>query len=299
MQQPGVGVVAEGVLVVQQVFEAAAIDGAGPFRLFWSVVLGVFLGSLAISTLIPVVFFLFFQRLFLSGAGLGGAGAIQVTASELELPMAFGGPHQLTRLRGELVASGKLDLSKLHQVQRLVGLPIERSTGNVRFELLARNESAQGRPELALQVDTNGLRIVEQRRQEGSITTTAAAVESKPFALEGIDGHAALRFDPEHGEIVGTLIARDRGGTLAQLEGELLLPETWDAQRSAARTLLEMPCRLHLQVEGRRLQSLPPLVRPPSLRGRLALSAEVSGTLAQPGQAAANRVSSARAPIHV
>jgi ABC-type sugar transport system, permease component len=107
----------------REVFEAAQIDGAGPFRLFWSIVLpmskpiigvvsvfasiaswkdflwpmlvlkdpsgqplsvrlpaiqaqtdlGVFLASLAISTLIPVVFFLIFQRLFLSGAGLGGA----------------------------------------------------------------------------------------------------------------------------------------------------------------------------------------------------------------------------------
>jgi multiple sugar transport system permease protein len=107
----------------REVFEAAKVDGASSFRLFWSVVLpmsrpilgvvsvfatiaswkdflwpmlvlkdtakqplsvrlpaiqsqtdlGVFLASLAISTLIPVVFFLIFQRLFLSGAGLGGA----------------------------------------------------------------------------------------------------------------------------------------------------------------------------------------------------------------------------------
>ncbi|WP_226966058.1 ABC transporter permease family protein [Tessaracoccus defluvii] len=38
-----------------------------------SVDLGVFLASLAIATLIPVVLFLGFQRLFLSGAGMGGA----------------------------------------------------------------------------------------------------------------------------------------------------------------------------------------------------------------------------------
>ncbi|MCL1871804.1 MAG: carbohydrate ABC transporter permease [Promicromonosporaceae bacterium] len=107
----------------REVFEAARVDGAGPYRLFWSVVLpmsrpilgvvsvfaviaswkdflwpllvlrdpsiqplsvrlpsiagttdqGVFLAALAIATLIPIVMFLLFQRLFLSGVGLGGA----------------------------------------------------------------------------------------------------------------------------------------------------------------------------------------------------------------------------------
>lgn len=107
----------------REVFEAARVDGAGNFRLFWSIVLpmskpilgvvsvfaiiaswkdflwpllvlkdpkiqplsvrlpaiagatdlGVFLAALAIATLIPVALFLAFQRLFLGGAGLGGA----------------------------------------------------------------------------------------------------------------------------------------------------------------------------------------------------------------------------------
>jgi len=125
------GASAFNVLLVQrffdslprEVFEAARVDGAGPYRLFWSIVLpmskpiigvvsvfaviaawkdflwpllvlkdpaiqplsvrlpsieattdlGVFLASLAISTIIPVALFLVFQRLFLQGAGLGGA----------------------------------------------------------------------------------------------------------------------------------------------------------------------------------------------------------------------------------
>ncbi|WP_264030002.1 carbohydrate ABC transporter permease [Cellulosimicrobium sp. SH8] len=125
------GASAFNVLLVQrffdslprEVFEAARMDGAGPYRLFWSVVLpmskpiigvvsvfaviaawkdflwpllvlkdpaiqplsvrlpsieastdlGVFLAALAISTLIPVALFLVFQRMFLQGAGLGGA----------------------------------------------------------------------------------------------------------------------------------------------------------------------------------------------------------------------------------
>ncbi|MBD5786437.1 carbohydrate ABC transporter permease [Cellulosimicrobium terreum] len=107
----------------REVFEAARVDGAGPYRLFWSIVLpmskpiigvvsvfaviaawkdflwpllvlkdpniqplsvrlpsieattdmGVFLAALAISTVIPVLLFIVFQRLFLQGAGLGGA----------------------------------------------------------------------------------------------------------------------------------------------------------------------------------------------------------------------------------
>lgn len=125
------GASAFNVLLVQrffdalprEVFEAARVDGAGPFRLFWSIVLpmsrpilgvvsvfaviaswkdflwpmlvlrdpniqplsvrlpslqattdlGVLMAALAISTLIPVVLFLVFQRQFLRGAGLGGA----------------------------------------------------------------------------------------------------------------------------------------------------------------------------------------------------------------------------------
>ncbi len=107
----------------REIFEAARVDGAGPFTLFWRIVLpmskpilgvvsvfafiaawkdflwpmlvlkdpaiqplsvrlpaiqaqtdlGVFLAALAISTIVPVLFFLLFQRFFLSGAGLGGA----------------------------------------------------------------------------------------------------------------------------------------------------------------------------------------------------------------------------------
>jgi multiple sugar transport system permease protein len=107
----------------REIFEAAEVDGADPFRLFWSVVLpmskpilgvvsvfafiaawkdflwpflvlpdplkqplsvrlpvlagsvdlGVLLAGLLITTLLPVILFLLVQRVFLRGAGLGGA----------------------------------------------------------------------------------------------------------------------------------------------------------------------------------------------------------------------------------
>jgi multiple sugar transport system permease protein len=107
----------------REIFEAARVDGAGPLRLFWSIVLpmsrpilgvvsvfaviatwkdylwpllvirnpnlqplsvrlptlqpttdlGVFIAALTLSSVFPIVLFLIFQRLFLRGAGLGGA----------------------------------------------------------------------------------------------------------------------------------------------------------------------------------------------------------------------------------
>jgi multiple sugar transport system permease protein len=107
----------------REIFDAARVDGAGPFQLFWRIVLpmsrpiigvvsvfaviatwkdylwpllvlrkpelqplsvrlptlqpttdlGVFIAALTISSLIPIVLFLLFQRLFLRGPGLSGA----------------------------------------------------------------------------------------------------------------------------------------------------------------------------------------------------------------------------------
>jgi multiple sugar transport system permease protein len=107
----------------REIFDAAKVDGAGPFRLFWSIVLpmsrpilgvvsvfaviatwkdylwpllvlrnpnlqplsvrlptlqvstdlGVFIAALTISSIIPIVLFLIFQRLFLRGESLSGA----------------------------------------------------------------------------------------------------------------------------------------------------------------------------------------------------------------------------------
>ena len=82
----------------REIFEAARIDGCGPFRLFFSIVLPmsrpilgvvsifavlasfkdylwplVFLAALALTCVVPIVGFLIFQRGFLRGTGLSGA----------------------------------------------------------------------------------------------------------------------------------------------------------------------------------------------------------------------------------
>jgi multiple sugar transport system permease protein len=107
----------------REIIDAARVDGAGPFQLFWRIVLpmskpilgvvsvfaviatwkdylwpllvlrnpdlqplsvrlptlqpttelDIFIAALTISTVIPIVLFLVFQRMFLSGSGIGGA----------------------------------------------------------------------------------------------------------------------------------------------------------------------------------------------------------------------------------
>ena len=107
----------------REIFDAAKVDGAGPYRLFWSIVLpmsrpilgvvsvfaviatwkdylwpllvlrnpnlqplsvrlptlqattdlGVFIAALTIASIIPIILFLIFQRLFLRGDSLSGA----------------------------------------------------------------------------------------------------------------------------------------------------------------------------------------------------------------------------------
>jgi multiple sugar transport system permease protein len=107
----------------REIIDAARVDGAGPFQLFWRIVLpmskpilgvvsvfaviatwkdylwpllvlrkpelqplsvrlptlqpttelDIFIAALTISTIIPIVLFLVFQRMFLSGSGIGGA----------------------------------------------------------------------------------------------------------------------------------------------------------------------------------------------------------------------------------
>ncbi len=215
-------------------------------------------------------------------ADFGRVGAVEVRATELALPENFDDPRRLQDATGELAAAGSLDLSKVDKLAQLLGFPLERATGKLRFELSGRQaKDSKAGPELSLLLDTNGLRILERRAPVKDFTTTAEAIENEPFALEGIDAHASLRFLPMSGETVGTVIVRDRGGMLAKLEAEAKLGSHWPRSLNQ-QALLHTPLALHLEVPTRRLQSLPALVRPAALRGRLELDGELEGSLADP-----------------
>jgi len=238
-------------------------------------------------------------------ADLGKVGALKLVATDFQLPTSTPNLARLGALEGELRASGALHLEAISPLITAAGLPIERATGTVRFELAGRHrrDDAQGL-ELSMQVDTNALRVVAQRKTPSEITTTAAAIDSEPLALEGIDLHLSARTWPKSGDAVATLILRDAGGTLAEVQAEALLAGLAPAQLANVALLQQVPLKMTLEVPTRRLRRLPALLRPRALGGRVSLEASLQGSAAQPDVKArvllqSLRGSGAKRPIDV
>jgi hypothetical protein len=229
-------------------------------------------------------------------ADFGKLGAVGLIAHQLELPTAVPSADQLAALEGELSLHGELELEQLSPLLIELGVPIERTTGHVRFDVSARH-AAKERDGLALaaQVATMGLRVIQQRTSTGRVTTASEARQSEPFALEGIDLDLAVRTWPASGRVLTTLILRDHGGTLAEAQGEAELARAWSSGFANPHALLQAPLELALQVPRRRLQALPPLLRPASLRGRVELEARLEGSLLSPRVRAELSVGSMRA----
>jgi autotransporter translocation and assembly factor TamB len=227
---------------------------------------------------------------------LGELGGVKVAAEQLELPQSARTVASLSGLRGELRAEGKLELEPLSALLTAAGVPLERTTGHVRFEAAALHRADDERGlELSAQLDTNGLRIVGERKTPDEIKTVAEATDQQPLALEGIDMHLSLRTWPSTGELVGTLLLRDAGGLLADLQAEAQLAGLWPGGLTDVEALSRAPLRVSLEVPTRRLQSLPPLLRPAALRGRLGVEATLEGSVAEPRVKATVKLASLRA----
>lgn len=215
-------------------------------------------------------------------ADLGKVGALKVSARELQLPDHAPTLEQAAALKGELNVNGQVNLEELSPLLVAAGTPVERTTGSLRFELSAkRSERDDGELGVTAFVDTNGLRIIQKREGPPIVETTTEAIAARPFALEGIDLHLAAHASPR-GQALATLILRDAGGTLLKSEAELQIAGLWPQRLTDTQAILQAPLSVTLQVPERRLQSLPPLIRPAALRGRVELEASVEGTALSP-----------------
>lgn len=214
---------------------------------------------------------------------LGKVGETQLIATDLELPTTLPGRSHWGDLNGSLVVNGKLDLEALSPLLTQANLPIERTTGRVHFEAIAKHAPADPKGlGLSVALDTVGLRVVQERQVPPVISTTAQARASQALVLEGIDVHFSAHARPRTGETFGTLILRDAGGTLAVVQAAVDLPESWPLRSADATSWMRLPLKASLEVPQRKLASLPPLLRPSALSGRVALQASLEGNLAEP-----------------
>jgi hypothetical protein len=213
---------------------------------------------------------------------LGRAAEVAVTLNELELPRGKLDIDGLTALRGELSAEGNLDLDKLSPVLVELGAPVERIKGDIRFDVAVRNPRDATAMHAALALETYGLRVVQQRPAGGKVESAEEAIESKPLTLEGLDFRVAVNYHSSPGEAYGTLLVRDGAGTLAELSADADLTGYKPAQLASPVALRKVPLRGRLQVMGRKLESLPPFMRPTGFRGGVGLGAIFEGTLDAP-----------------
>jgi autotransporter translocation and assembly factor TamB len=214
----------------------------------------------------------------------------------IELPRSGLSLAELGKIRGALCATGNVDLAELSPLLTQANVPLERTSGRLRFELSAEQSGRGEGLQVAASVDTNGLRVVGERKAPSELGAGTSTVDAAPLALEGIDLRLALRGNSADGVAVGTLILRDRGGTLAELQGEARIDDLLAGRTPDAEMLARMPVRARLIVGERRLQSLPAMLRPPVLRGRLSLEAELEGTANDPRLAARFRAVGLRTP---
>ena len=214
---------------------------------------------------------------------LGKLGATQMTATALELPNAWPRGAQWSQVQGDLLVNGSVHLEELSPLLTRLGLPIERTTGELRFEVASQHR--RGDPqglELSVALGTTGLRVVQQRTQHEAAVTTADAVANQPLAIEGIDLHFSAHARPSTGETFGTLLVRDSEGTLADLQAEAQLAQDWPSRLAYAAALARVPLKASLEVSDRKLAKLPPWLGLAGLRGRVSLQANLDGSLAEP-----------------
>ncbi len=217
-------------------------------------------------------------------ADMGKLGSLDITAKDVELPTEAFDTKRLASMHGELTAKGNVDLAQVSPLLLSEGLKLERTTGKVSFDFAARNpKGSSDGLRLSAAVETHGLRIVQQREEQApSVENTAAAVGNKPLALEGIDFRVSVNLLSDSNEAYGTFIARDRAGTLAEVQAEAQLDGVWPARITFVPALVNLPLRAKLHVPNRRLQTLPEVLRPKALLGWVSVDALLEGNAADP-----------------
>lgn len=183
---------------------------------------------------------------------------------------------------GELRAEGRLELGRMTPLfAALPAVPIESAKGSVDLALAYARDSVTAVPRLDGHVRTHDLEIVEKRAPKSAIDSSTEAIQAAPVVYDGIDFGLNVTLDAPSRRLTVHLGAYDAHAALLSLDAEAG-PWPGGSLAEAAARLVEMPLEAHVTVPARRLADLPQMIRPLSLRGKVAADLAFDGSIAAP-----------------
>ncbi|HMA96931.1 MAG TPA: translocation/assembly module TamB domain-containing protein, partial [Polyangiaceae bacterium] len=210
-----------------------------------------------------------------------GNSHLKARVSDVDLPKPPFTRERMNAIRGTISLDGDLNLRQLAPALAAAGVPIEQASGQIAIELRAQHLRASDEPPtILLHARSNGLKLVEQRRDADRVDTPTEAKRTKPRALEGIDADIRLNLEPAQGRAQLGVGVFDRRGSILTLVGESTLPAS--AAGMVPRELERLPVRIALRIPERAIEALPISIRPTSMQGQLAAALDAEGTLEQP-----------------
>ncbi|HEY3256399.1 MAG TPA: translocation/assembly module TamB domain-containing protein, partial [Polyangiaceae bacterium] len=188
------------------------------------------------------------------------------------------------RVTGKLSIEGQVRLKDVMQaIPPGVQLPFERALGVVKYDVaIERERASTGLPTFHVHVETNKLQLAGRRTTTTTITSMAEARDTAPLAIKGID----FDLDLSHAESGETELA----ASLSDAQGKLLALSVEGKATPRLATVVselssqwrEIPLRAKLSLPARDLQTLPPEVRPPALKGIASVDLSYEGTFSAP-----------------
>jgi translocation and assembly module TamB len=175
-------------------------------------------------------------------------------------------PRSWSQATGAVDIDSTVDLASLQRMLPDGALAVQQMSGSLALRAHVARLHPTATPDITLAATTHGLDVVARAGETHGVDLQLAAT------VEG----------SSHRIAVGGAIV-DRYGTVAQLQAEAEAPLHELLAAQGRREVVErMPVRAQLEVPMRELSSLPPVLRPPALRGRLGASLEVTGNLLEP-----------------
>ncbi|HEV8548485.1 MAG TPA: translocation/assembly module TamB domain-containing protein, partial [Polyangiaceae bacterium] len=183
---------------------------------------------------------------------------------------------------GKLKVSGKVDLTCMGPlITATRSVPINEARGSIDLDVEYARAALGEVPTLRGRVRTHDLAIVGKRPQSNAIDSSGEAIAAAPSVYSGVDFGIDLALDAPSGRLITHVGVYDAQSELMQLDASAG-PLPRGSLGTVVAALADLPLEIDAHVPARRLRTLPPPIRPLSLRGTVAGDLHFKGTVREP-----------------